>query len=151
MLLWSCTSVYPLHCFYYSGLIACTWILHVFKLLPMKKEYMNLNINTKKAYKRTWCRKGHIVEPYLIENSNWCKNNESCNQVLEMMLVLKPVLVFIHITHEYNKILQETHWRKRQRTAANPTCSLRRNCKHVIAIHIFNTIYYFKPTNFNCT
>ena len=23
-------------------------------------------------------------------------------------------------------------------------------CKRVCAINIFNTIYYFKPTNFNC-
>ena len=39
---------------------------------------------------------------------------------------------------------EKTHWRKRQRTAANPTCSLRRICKRVLC----NTHYFTLPTNF---
>ena len=38
-----------------------------------------------------------------------------------------PVYSSRLIMKKMNKCLQETHWRKRQRTAANPTCFLRRN------------------------
>ena len=101
----------------------------------------------------------NLPKNYNIYIIKWIIHSSS---TLNVAYKLSPIhgrfFMYIHtciaISRE-NRILplglQETHCRKRQRTGRKPYLFPQKEFVSVFyATNIFYTIYYFKPTNFNC-
>ena len=63
-----------------------------------------------------------------------------------MTLDLSPCIKILSIALLYKKHI-DASVQERPQTLLFPSEEI---CKRVLCINIFNTIYYFKPTNFNC-